>query len=169
MMTSGPRRAKGWTHRGGVLTRGTPAKDRHTTAIHEAGHAVVAHYLGAKVKWLRMDPKRPEWRAKTYVEYVARKVRGRFAPDPLVVAIVALSGHEAERLVHNRPRRLLPAGDYQHARSFGLSERSINAVGFVARRYVRSVLPEVRGVARQLLAAGKLDRRGFLRALRASA
>lgn len=153
-----------WVVRDGILSRGTPAKDRRSSAIHEAAHAVVAHTLRGCVKTVKLDPKNPR-NGETY--YTLRKRRGRH--DPVTVAVTALAGHEAEHRICGRPLSLLPAGDYATVLNLGCSRRTANLIGWLTRQYVRWAERDIRRVARALLKRGSLNRRQFLAALREKA
>ena len=170
MMARDRRHAKGWIVHRGVLTRGSVEKDRRTTALHEAAHAVVAHRLGEKVTRLWINQRGREGRCRThgFTEIVYLR-RGRKL-NPFSRMIVCLAGHEAEHMVYGRPHSLLPRGDLRDIYALGMTtDQSLNLAGWLTRRYVRWHLPAMRRVAKELGARGKLDRRGFLRALRASA
>ena len=143
------------------LCRNTQAKTRHSTAVHEAGHAVVAERLGESVNWVRLH-KTDAVRGETSVSYLKRK--GQI--DPVVRAVIAMAGHEAERVIYQRPATLLPLQDRQTVLALGCSEGTLNVVGHVSRQYVRRYQKEIRRVARALLrAGGRLSRTQFLAAL----
>lgn len=150
--------------RHGLLLRNTPKKERHAYAIHEAGHAVVSERMGEKALRLWLVPRRRGVVAGGFTETLYTKRAGRY--DPITRAVIALAGHEAERLVFNRPRHLLPWGDFHTVRRMGCSMASINVAGQTARRLVRQEVRAIRRVARALVARGKLGRRQFLRAYR---
>ena len=161
---------KGWTHRGGILTRGTVAKDRRTTALHEAAHAVVAHRLGEKVTrlWITQRGREGRCRTKGFTEIDYLKRSGRI--NPFTRTIVCLAGHEAEHMAYGRPIALLPEGDLSDLYALGMTtDESLNLAGWVTRRYVRWNLPAIRRVGGELVARGRLSRRGFLKALRVPA
>lgn len=151
----------GWRTTGGILHRGSPERDRRTTAVHEAGHAVVAHHLGARVLRLYLDPKEPR---RGWSESAFQKQHGRI--DPIVRAMVALSGHEAEHRIYGRPLRLMPAEDYMTVMKLGVTPSSANVIGWMTRRYVGWCESDIRRVARALRKRGRLNRRQFLAALR---
>jgi hypothetical protein len=154
----------GWIARNGILTRGTPARDRLATAVHEAGHAVIAERMGEIVTHVMLVMDRPQ-RGLTVVNY--RKRHGRI--DPLTRAIVALAGHEAEHRFYGRPINALPPGDYEVLVKLGCSNKSINTLGWFARRHVCWFERDIRRVARELLRRGSLSRRQFLAALKGHA
>jgi hypothetical protein len=147
--------------RGDRLTRGTPAKDRRAAAIHEAGHAVMAHVVGEQPLRLVLVPGRPR---NGYTETAYFRRGGRF--DPLSRALVALAGHEAEHRVFGRPLDKVPYGDWRTLVGLGLSPITRNLAGRLARQIVRQHESAIRKVAKALLVRGRLDRRGFLAALR---
>jgi hypothetical protein len=158
----------GWIHRDGILTRGTAAKDRRTTALHEAAHAVVAHRLGAKVRrlWIVQRPVRNLRNTRGYTEIWYPKRQGRI--DAFARTIICLAGHEAEHRVYGRPITALPLGDLHDLYALGMAtDASLNLAGWTTRRYVRWHLPAIRRVARALLTHGdELSRRQFLAAVR---
>jgi hypothetical protein len=158
-----------WICSGGRLTRGSIAKDRRATALHEAAHAVVAHRLGQKVLGVGLEQRGPEGscrtRGWTTVNY---KTRGRRV-DPIAVGVVSLAGHEAERIAYARPRTLLPLGDLREVYRLGVAtHQTLNLLGWFARRYVQHNLPAIRRVALVLNQRGSLSRRQFLAAMRAA-
>ncbi len=156
-----------WITRGGRLTRGSFPKDRRTTALHEAAHAVVAHALGQRVTrlWLVQRPAHALRDTRGYTEIVYPKRHGRV--DPFARTVVCLAGHEAEHRVYGRPITALPLGDLRDIEAIGVGEKSLNLAGWLTRRYVRWHLPAIRRVAVALRERGALGRRQFLAALRA--
>lgn len=160
-MTRKLRLKKDWRDTKGILSRGTPEKDRHSTAIHEAGHAVLAHRLGQRVQWLVLASDCP-YAGATSVFYKSQK--GKI--DPLVMGIVALAGHEAEHLVYQRPITKLPAEDYKTIVMLGFSPDSISVVGKITRRLSCTFEKDIRRVAKALLKTDSLNRRQFLKVIR---
>jgi len=148
----------GWVIRNNLLQRDTNAKDRRSTAVHEAGHAVVAHLLGLKVHRL--------WLHETNQSVGRCEYRMPLKPCRFVRAAVSLAGHESEVAIYRRPITKLPAGDYAYAQRLGFSPRGIRFVAWAVRRIVRRHKRKIRGVARVLLAKGELTRRQFLKAYR---
>jgi hypothetical protein len=151
--------------RRGLLLRNTPRKERHAFAIHEAGHAVASERMGERTLRLWLVPhRRGHGLVGGFTETLYTKRAGRY--DPITRAVIALAGHEAERIAFNRPRHLLPWGDFHAVRRLGCSMISINVAGQHARRLVRKEMCAIRRVARALAERGELSRRQFLRAYR---
>lgn len=149
----------GWTETKHTLRRDTPAKEWRAATIHEAAHAVVAHFLGQKVLRVEVNDKNAghaavEWRSLAPM------------PDPVAFAMFCLAGHEAEHKAYGRPLRCLPMGDVKPLDRYGFSDASMSHLGKLSRKFVRHVWPEIRKVQRALLAKGRLSRRQFLAALR---
>lgn len=132
---------------------------RRATAIHEAAHAVIAEVAGAPVQRVVLSSD-----TVGYAEAAYPHRRGRV--DPVVRGVVALAGHEAECRFYGRPKTLLPAGDLRTVEALGCSSDSVNALGEIARRMVRWYAPQIKRVARALVARGTLNRRQFLQAYR---
>lgn len=157
------RLAHGWIEHRGFLGRGSPSKNRRSTALHEAAHAVFAEHLGAKVQrlWLVANKRHDTG----YTETLWPRVNGR-CTDPLAFAIQTLAGHEAEHAAYDRPISKLPAGDYRAIERRGYSASSINLVGYLTRKLLPGLMPEIRRVQKALLEKGRLSRRLFLGARR---
>ena len=157
--------AHGWEIRKDRLGKSDPRADRRTTAIHEAGHAVMAHVWGGYVMRLKLY-NRSNWSHAGHTgvccwRHPPHKFRRQ---DPLLVALVSLAGHEAEVVLTGRPRALLPALDLRSVRRFGYGDNTIHVVGWLAHRYVRRYASRIRRVARALLAKGELTHTTFLAA-----
>lgn len=153
----------GYVIRKGLLVKSGARADRYATAVHEAGHAVVAHLLGEKVQRVEVFAlARAGMRGACWALY-----RKRFRRvDPVTRAVVAMAGHEAEHRICGRPMKLLPLGDVTVVRRLGCAESTVNIVGWLARGYVRRNVSAIRAVAHVLVERGALTRRQFLRAYR---
>lgn len=154
----------GWTvSRDQRLSRGSERLDRWSTAVHEAGHAVIGELLGGQVRrlWLGTD-------ARNGMTETLYTRRGRRRPiDPILLACAHLAGHEAEARLCGRPLSLLPQGDLRALLAMGIERgEPLNAVGRATRQLVRWHERAIRRVARALLREGRLGRRAFLAALR---
>lgn len=156
----------GWTvSRDRRLSRGSERLDRWSTAVHEAGHAVIGELLGGHVQrlWLGSDARN----GMTETFYTRH---GRRPIDPIMLACTHLAGHEAECRLCDRPPSLLPQGDIRALLAMGVKRgESLNAVGRATRELVRWHEAAIRRVARALLRQGRLGRRAFLAALRGQA
>lgn len=153
----------GWTvSRDQRLSRGSERLDRWSTAVHEAGHAVIGELLGGQVRrlWLGSD-------ARNGMTETVYARRGRRPIDPIMLACAHLAGHEAEARLCGRPLNLLPQGDLRALLAMGVERgESLNAIGRTTRQLVRRHEAAIRRVARALVRHGHLDRRAFLAALR---
>lgn len=153
----------GWAvSRGQRLSRGSERRDRWSTAVHEAGHAVIGELLGGRVRrlWLGID-------ARNGMTETFYPRRGRRPIDPIMLACSHLAGHEAEVRLCGRPPSLLPHGDLRALLAMGVERgESLNAIGRTTRQLVRRHEAAIRRVARALVRHGHLDRRAFLAALR---
>lgn len=150
---------KGWIiHPKDGLRRADDRQSRRSVAIHEAAHAVIGEIVGAPAQWLVIKSNVVGQTATAY-----RHRRGKV--DPFARAVVLLAGHEAEVRLCGRPMHLLPRHDYETAQKLGLSDASINAIGWMTRRLVRREVKTIRRVARALLHTGRINRKQFLAAL----
>lgn len=154
----------GWAvSRGQRLSRGSERRDRWSTAVHEAGHAVIGELLGGRVRrlWLGID-------ARNGMTETFYPRRGRRPIDPIMLACSHLAGHEAEVRLCGRPPSLLPHGDLRALDGMGIQRgQSLNAAGRATRDLVRWHERAIRRVAKALLAQRKLSRSAFLAALQA--
>ena len=175
-MTKKPRRKRRHDYRvvktkhGRTLTRGSEIKDRRATAVHEAGHAVVAHLLLQRVTRIELHQDNLH-RGFTHIEYFMRRVgpRGGSLKDPVILLMTIIAGHEAEHAIYGRPLEHLPSGDLLDALHTGCTVLSLNRIGYLTRVLIRMNEAKIRRVARALYKKGKLSRPEFLRALRTSA
>lgn len=126
------------------------AKELRHASQHEAAHAVVAHSVGEKVVAI----------GRWFCDVQQSR-------DPMRTAIIALAGSIAES---SRPRRRPLAwspGDMRAVLKLGFSGPSIGTLADLAAEQVRINWPAIKAVARELVRVGSLDRKAFLRVLRA--
>lgn len=133
--------------------------DRERVAIHEAGHAIVAYYSGARVMSARLadDPLEEEL---GYTRVLVQPGRTDIA------ASVALGGEAAESIRYKRRVEPLTSVDYQRARSTlgaecdgnrGMTSHLTEFTFFVVQQLLRDVWPEVESLAKALSEAGYLS------------
>lgn len=147
------------------LRKLTPENEARRTADHEAAHAVIAHLYGARVVLLAVDRRDPRC-GMTHVGWPTRRGRA----DVVAQAVMSMAGHEAEVRFWRRNIHWLPATDVRVCtHQLRCGSMSVDTAGYVARRLVSIYRHKIRWVAQALVQTPtwRLDRRGFLAAMRA--
>lgn len=126
---------------------------------HEAAHAVVAHVMGDWVHSLTVEPRRGGWTAHS-----PRSMH----PDPLRQGMIAMAGHAADVLWSRRNPLHGPKDDDLALKQLGFRGPSFPTLLALAQGQCVEHENKIRAVA-AALKKSDLDRRGFLKALRASA
>ncbi len=133
------------------------------TAIHEAGHAVVAHLLHQHVHELVVKNKTDGYCKISYTSGTkAHK------PDPVIRGCVISAGHLAEVLWCGRNIKYLPATDLNPMEDLRIGIRGMNELRAPVEKALKKNRALVMRVARALEShpRRKLNRREFLKALR---
>ena len=118
-----------------------PKASRRATAIHEAGHAVVAHHFGHRIISIRLR--------KDRTGYVRREQEG--IPCPVEWALICLAGDAAEYRARTLPRRLMSRGDSRNMERAGFGRRAV--LGILrpeADKLMRKLWPRVVRLAKNL-------------------
>lgn len=124
--------------------------------LHEAAHAVLAHSFGRTIVGIEFD------------RLGARAGYG--APlriEPIEEGMIAMAGHAAEVLWCRQPVWAAPKDDDRALRAMGFRGRSFPTLLALAQGQCVELERQIRAVA-SALKKEDLDRRAFLRALRAS-
>jgi hypothetical protein len=124
---------------------------------HEAAHAVVAHVLGEHVFGVYLTARG----GQTLCSLPRR-------PDPLRLGMVSMAGHAADVLWNGFPEDTFPRDDLADLRAQGFRGPSLPTLFALAAVQCQVHEPQIRAVA-AALKKGDLDRREFLKALRAAA
>jgi hypothetical protein len=124
---------------------------------HEAAHAVVAHELGEHVFGVHLSARG----GQTLCQLPRR-------PDPLRLGMVSMAGHAADVLWNGFREDTFPTDDLADLRAQGFRGPSMPTLFALAAGQCQAHEPKIRAVA-AALKKGDLDRRSFLRALRAAA
>jgi hypothetical protein len=109
-------------------------------ARHEAAHAVVATMLGFQVERVFLTNRGTGG-------CVTRDPR---RPCPLMLGMIAMSGHAADRKWSGVPLMLVPAGDHRIVKRLGFSGRSLPTLVALARGQVEVHAELILRVAREL-------------------
>jgi hypothetical protein len=119
---------------------------------------VLAHCLGNIVQWATINGQGGK------CCYLAR---GRKV-DPMREGIISLAGHAAAMKWHRWPQYLYPYEDHQAVLKMGFRNRSVNTLLMHARGMVEALAPAIDGVAKELVAAGRIEGKAIRRIIRAT-
>lgn len=146
------------------MTESRSDRRSRSTAIHEAGHAVVSILQRRRIKYATIEPGKD---TLGHVRYAKARIPGLAGPDKSLQDIVcSLAGRAAELEFGYRPRRVLWEADRLNAIEMALSlssgdEAEISLwlkIGLArARRMARDRRAAIEAVAEALLARGTLS------------
>ena len=129
------------------------------TALHEAGHAVVAYILGYKVLDVVVHQDRTGYCNVRF--RVPRDKRAKWRAEcPITVANILMAGHEAEVLWCGRKLTSMPSSDLGDLKKLGISWTGINIQREQLGKFLRKWKTTVFEVAR-MADKGRLTGRRF--------
>ena len=146
-------------------------KRQHNVAVHEAGHAVMAHLLGMKVNQLVVDFGNEKTRGYVDWDYIDASLLDESKRKDLIDVFVNLAGMEAEKLIIGRLYEGW-LGDMDSTmkiidrRTVGkepdADSRYITRAGGFVKRALEPHVSILRTIADRLLQSGSISREEFL-------
>lgn len=118
------------------------SKTKWSTAVHEVGHALVASYLGAKVRRIKVGINGDDWSGKTYIDPSSNNHLSLI--DQLAICIAGLEAQELLKCDMPPPEAVGAAGDYGKVQTLfddhDIAEAKRSELCAVTRRKVREIL-----------------------------